>query len=117
MPFEQEALQQHNKHRSIHAAPPMTLDKTMCQQAAAYATKLANMGTLMHAPKAQRSGQGENLSMGCSTNAGQTVKEAVENWYEVHFLSYYNEADIATHDQGFKKLYRLQYALSLKRAR
>ena len=83
LPFEQEALQQHNKYRRIHAAPPMTLDQTMCQQAAAYAAKLANMGTLMHSPKEQRSGQGENLSMGCSTNAGQTVKEALENWYDV----------------------------------
>ena len=61
----------------------MTLDQTMCQQAAAYAAKLASMGKLMHSPKEQRSGQGENLSMGCSTNAGQTVKEALENWYDV----------------------------------
>jgi len=40
----------------------MTLDQTMCQQAAAYAAKIANMGTLMHSSKEQRSGQGENLT-------------------------------------------------------
>ena len=59
----------------------MTLDKAMCQQAAAYAAKLANMGTLQHSAKDQRQGQGENLSMGCSTKGGQTATQAVSNWY------------------------------------
>lgn len=61
----------------------MTLDKAMCQEAATYAAELARMGTLKHSSKEQRNGQGENLSMGCSTKAGQTVTQAVTNWYEI----------------------------------
>ena len=54
----------------------------MSQQAAAYAQKLAQMGTLQHASSEERQGHGENLSMGCSTNkGGQTATEAVTNWY------------------------------------
>ena len=58
----------------------MTLDKEMCQQAAAHAAKIANKGALQHSTKDERQGQGENLSMGCSTNAGQTATQAVSNW-------------------------------------
>lgn len=76
-PFELETLKEHNKFRGIHAAPPMTLDKTMCQEAAAYAAVIARRGGLQHS----NTDQGENLSMGCSTNAGQTATEAVTNWY------------------------------------
>ena len=59
----------------------MTLDKEMCQQAAAYAAKLAKKGTLKHSTTDERQGQGENLSMGCSTRGGQTATQAVSNWY------------------------------------
>lgn len=52
----------------------------MCDQAKAYAQKLAQLGTLRHSSKEQREGQGENLSMGCSTNKAQTMEEAVTNW-------------------------------------
>lgn len=78
--FEQEALRVHNGFRKTHLAPPMTLDKTMCQEAANYAAKLAYSGEMRHSSRQQRQGQGENLSMGCSTNAGQTATEAVTNW-------------------------------------
>ena len=55
----------------------MTLDKTMCQEAAAYAAVIARRGGLQHSNTPD---QGENLSMGCSTNAGQTATQAVTNW-------------------------------------
>ncbi|KAJ7374888.1 hypothetical protein OS493_005241 [Desmophyllum pertusum] len=53
----------------------------MCDEAKAYAAKLAAMGTLEHSSKEERHGQGENLSYGCSTNSAQSIEEAVTNWY------------------------------------
>ena len=73
-------LATHNKFRKIHQVPLMTLDRQMCDQANAYAQKIAKMGTLMHSSKQEREGQGENLSMGCSTNKAQAMEEAVTNW-------------------------------------
>ena len=58
----------------------MTLDRTMCDQAKAYAEKIAQMGGLKHSKDEERPGQGENLSMGCSTNMAQAMETAVENW-------------------------------------
>ncbi|XP_067055630.1 uncharacterized protein [Acropora muricata] len=80
-PFEQEGLNKHNEFRNVHGVPPMTLNAEMSQQAAAYAQKIANLGTLQHASREERNGDGENLSMGCSTKKGQTAAEAVTNWY------------------------------------
>ncbi|KAJ7374889.1 hypothetical protein OS493_005242 [Desmophyllum pertusum] len=77
---QRDGLKAHNDFRRTHGAPLMTLDKTMCKQAAAYAAKIAQSGIMKHSQKNKRSEQGENLSMGCSTNAGQTVKETVTNW-------------------------------------
>ena len=48
--------------------------------AQAYAETLAQKGTLQHSPREERDGHGENLSFGCSTNAAQTVDDAVTNW-------------------------------------
>lgn len=73
---EETGLAKHNEFREVHTAPPMTLDAGMCDEAKAYAKKLAQMGTLMHST----SSEGENLSMGCSTNKAQTIEEAVTNW-------------------------------------
>lgn len=58
----------------------MTLDREMCDQAKAYASRLAQSGSMMHSSDAERPGQGENLSMGCSSNKAQTMEEAVTNW-------------------------------------
>ena len=58
----------------------MTLDRTMCDEAKAYAQTLVALGTLKHSSSEERDGQGENLSMGCSTNQAQAVEEAVTNW-------------------------------------
>lgn len=58
----------------------MTLDRQMCDQAKDYAVKLAQSGSFKHSSKQERQGQGENLSMGCSTNRAQAMEEAVTNW-------------------------------------
>ena len=77
---EEAGLAKHNEFRQIHEAPPMILNRQMCDQAKAYAKKIAAMGGLMHSNKKERDGQGENLSMGCSTNLAQSMEEAVKNW-------------------------------------
>ena len=73
---EQAGLDKHNEFRGIHEAPPLALDRQMCDEAEVYAQQLARTGTLMHSS----SNDGENLSMGCSSNKAQTMEEAVTNW-------------------------------------
>ena len=80
---EELGLAKHNEFRQVHQVPPMTLDRQMCDQAKEYAKTLVSMGTLKHSSKSEREGQGENLSMGCSTNAPQAMETAVINWYGV----------------------------------
>ena len=58
----------------------MKLNREMCDQAKTYAKKIAAMGALMHSQREEREGQGENLSMGCSTSGPQSMEEAVTNW-------------------------------------
>lgn len=58
----------------------MKLDRTMCDEAKEYAEKLARTGSFAHSPKNEREGQGENLSMGCSSDQAQAMETAVENW-------------------------------------
>ena len=77
---EKTALEKHNAFRKVHQAPPMTLDRQMCDKAKAYAQKLAEMGSFQHSSKDERDGNGENLSFGCSSNKAQTVEEAATNW-------------------------------------
>ena len=77
---EQTGLLKHNEFRAIHDAPPMKLDRTMCDEAKAYAEKIAQLGYLKPSARRERNGQGENLSMGCSTNMAQAMETAVENW-------------------------------------
>ena len=79
--MELDALKEHNKFRATHGAPPMTLNETMCDEATAYAQELAKRKSgLKHSPKEEREGQGENLSMGCGMDRGETVQEAVAKW-------------------------------------
>ena len=73
-------MAKHNEFRQKHEAPPMKLNREMCDQAKAYAEKIAAMGALMHSQRGERDGQGENLSMGCSTSGPQSMEEAVTNW-------------------------------------
>ena len=78
-PYEEEGLAAHNKYRRIHDAPPMRLDSSMSQQAAAYAQRLARMGKLQHASSSERPGQGENLAMACGSG-GLSAQRAVDMW-------------------------------------
>ena len=77
--FEEEGLAAHNEYRAIHDAPAMKLDPRMSQQAAAYAQRLARMGSLQHSSSSERPDQGENLAMACRPN-GFSAKDAVEMW-------------------------------------
>ncbi|KAK3735193.1 hypothetical protein QZH41_017944, partial [Actinostola sp. cb2023] len=90
--FEPEALQTHNNFRSVHNAPPMTLNNELNQQAKAYAQKIADLGALQHSSSNER-GQdvGENLAMGCSTFGDPlSAKQAVTNWYNEVCLYNFN---------------------------
>ncbi|XP_078365331.1 uncharacterized protein LOC144649653 isoform X1 [Oculina patagonica] len=83
-PFTQEeeiGLSVHNEFRQVHGVPGMTLDRQMCDQAKAWAERLAQRGQLQHSSSQEREGQGENLSYGCSSNQAQTMEEAVTGWY------------------------------------
>lgn len=77
---EETGLTRHNTFRAIHKAPPMKLDRKMCDDAKAYAEKIARMGHLKHSSRDERDGQGENLSKGCSTDKAQAMETAVTNW-------------------------------------
>ena len=77
---ELNGLAEHNLFRAIHGSPNMTLDREMCNAAARWAKHIAEQGSLVHSNDSQRPGQGENLSMGCSSAQSQTVKEAVNSW-------------------------------------
>ena len=81
---EEIGLAKHNEFRQVHQVPPMTLDRQMCDQAKEYAKTLVSMGTLKHSSKSEREGQGENLSMGCSSDNPQAMETAVINWYGGH---------------------------------
>ena len=77
---EASALAEHNKFRKMHQAPEMTLDRKMCDEAKAYARKLANLRMMIHSTDSED--QGENLSYGCCSGCdkAQTVEEAVKGW-------------------------------------
>ena len=78
---EQMGLKQHNDYRRIHQVPLMTLDRTMCNQAKAYAEKLAARGVLQHASKQERNGNGENLYYACTSGENLPgTADAVKSW-------------------------------------
>ena len=79
--FQQDALSNHNQYRSIHAAPPLTLNKEMSESARKYAEYLLLQGTLTHSSKQERSGQGENLNLACTIPDAPSPNEATRNWY------------------------------------
>ena len=68
--------------RKIHEAPEMKLDEEMTKSAEEYAKKLAKMGTLKHSSRDERSGNGENLAMKCSSREEDemSAEEATKNW-------------------------------------
>lgn len=71
-------LNAHNRERAAFGSRPLVWDASLAAQARAYASELAQLGRLQHAPKARRPGQGENLWMG---SRGAYVPEAmVASW-------------------------------------
>ena len=62
----------------------MTLNKAMCEQAAAYAAKLASQRRLWHSSSVERNGNGENQSKRCLPEGWteRSAKEAVTSWQE-----------------------------------
>ena len=80
--FAQNALKAHNKFRKVHGAPEMKLDEQMSKSAEEYAKKIAQMGTLKHSSSDERSGNGENLAMKCSSREEDemSAEEATKNW-------------------------------------
>ena len=77
-----EALDAHNKFRSIHNAPPMILNREMSLDAKRFAEKLAKDSALEHSPKNTRPNEGENLAMGCATDEPPiTASAAVKKWF------------------------------------
>ena len=74
-------LEEHNKLRSIHLAPPLLRNINMSLQAKALATQLAAEANLRHSDKRTRQDQGENLAMGCtSSGPGISAKDAAKEW-------------------------------------
>ncbi|XP_016348830.1 uncharacterized protein LOC107693824 [Sinocyclocheilus anshuiensis] len=55
--FEAEFLKSHNAYRKQHGAPPLTINKTLCHSAQAWAEHLLSITTLKHSNK----DYGENL--------------------------------------------------------
>ena len=84
---EKQGLAKHNEFRQVHEAAAMTLDRQMCDEAKQYAQTLADMGSLVHSLGRDRGGQGENLALGCSKDAPQTIEQAVTNWWGYISLS------------------------------
>ena len=82
-PFELDGLNAHNKVRKTHNAPPMTLKRTMCDEAKRYATEIASKVALKHS--SNLNGQGENLSMACVSGgrgqgSAQNALQATTEW-------------------------------------
>eukprot|EP00878_Enallax_costatus_P017984 GHUV01018910.1.p1 GENE.GHUV01018910.1~~GHUV01018910.1.p1 ORF type:complete len:212 (-),score=47.21 GHUV01018910.1:642-1277(-) len=77
------ALERHNYYRSLHGAPPLTLDQQLCQ----HAQQHANKGAFRHDPQElQYLKEGENLGEGYSSTAA-----AVDSFYqEVQNYNYNN---------------------------
>ena len=86
--FEEDALNSHNNYRKTHGVPEMALSRDLCNQAKAYAQKIANMGQLMHSSEAERGDSiGENLAYACSSNGTPlTGKSATKMWYVLEHL-------------------------------
>ncbi|XP_073232643.1 uncharacterized protein [Porites lutea] len=92
--FLDQMLEEHNKLRSVHLAPPLEKNRNMSLQAKTLAVQLATEANLRHSDKASRPDQGENLAMGCtSSGPGITAKDAAKEWYdEVCSHNFYDQA-------------------------
>ena len=75
----------HNEFRQIHQVPPLTLDRKMCDDAKAFAEKLAKTGQRpLNESERMAAGQGENVRIVCNSNYSSspilTMEQAVIQW-------------------------------------
>ena len=91
--FAESGLKAHNKYRKVHGSPEMKLDEQMSKSAEEYAKKIAQMGALQHSSSSERSDNGENLYMACSSDKTKKVtgEEATKNWSV--FYTWHHSAD------------------------
>ncbi|XP_057688670.1 Golgi-associated plant pathogenesis-related protein 1-like [Corythoichthys intestinalis] len=75
--FQNEFLDTHNAYRTLHNAPPMTLNSELNAEAQRWAEHLLVLGTLKHSD----SSDGENIYYKWSLAIKLTGKEAVDLWY------------------------------------
>uniref|UniRef100_A0A336LPQ9 CSON000338 protein n=1 Tax=Culicoides sonorensis TaxID=179676 RepID=A0A336LPQ9_CULSO len=77
--FEIECLNVHNKYRTKHKAPPLTLNKNLCQFAQEWANNLAARGVMQHR---SNNSYGENIYAKYGTGNIQVAgNEPVDSWY------------------------------------
>lgn len=79
--FAKQALDSHNKFRSMHGVPPLKWADDLAREAQVWAEKLARARTLQHSSKSERNEAGENIAMftGKFDSAGE---QASSMWYE-----------------------------------
>ena len=66
----------------------MTLDRRMCDAAAQWAKFIAELGDLEHSSEDQIPNQGENLSMGCSTQTSNSERSRFKLVITMIILNY-----------------------------
>lgn len=76
-PRSAEFLAAHNSARREAGAPPLQWDRRLASNAAAHAAQLARIGQLVHAPRAGRGVERENLSRGM---IGWGAQQMMANW-------------------------------------
>lgn len=83
--FQTEFLNQHNHYRSLHKVPNLSLKKSLCTKAQAWAEKLAQTGKLERSPNELRGiGVNENI-FGVNSNDPNisiSAKQVADNWYK-----------------------------------
>ena len=72
MGFEEDALEAHNKYRAMHGAPPLTLNRDLCDMSREWAEQNAINGTFEHSSDVTYKGApvGENLAGGYGDMTG-----------------------------------------------
>lgn len=74
------ALKLHNAERERLGLKPLVWDPALAAQAAVWARVLTTRGRLDHAPREERPGQGENLSMG--TRGAYSQATMIQWWID-----------------------------------
>lgn len=71
-------LQSHNIERAAVGSQPLSWDPSLAASAFEYARRLAPSGRLVHSPKSERRGTGENLWMG--TRGAYSIEQMLGSW-------------------------------------